>query len=301
MSRPDQVPEVRGSRDLAALWRALPVGVWRYPASALPSGLGLAALSDSLRARAWREHCASPTPVSCAEQGGTCAQAERGSCHADVLFPLKIGGGTPSWRMATLAIQWRPALGEMRLIAFGEISCRWLRWAASCLYERHRLGGGEPLEVATLGDLELTGAERFRVEFVTPWVVRKGARVQVVAPDAVDVAQEWRKAMRTRAHKITALCVHNETWQRLGGHLVHHVADALLPAGLTIEEVGVEAEVLNLGSRGNGAVFQALTWRGAAMLRVDESTLPWLSLVATCGGGENTDKGFGGVEVTPLN
>ena len=37
------------------------------------------------------------------------------------------------------------------------------------------------------------------------------------------------------------------------------------------------------------------------VLRVEPAVLPWLTLIALCGGGENADKGFGGVELLPLD
>ncbi|MCC6135179.1 MAG: hypothetical protein LM550_10790 [Candidatus Contendobacter sp.] len=301
MNRTERTPEVRGARDLAALWRMLPAAVLRYPAAALPPGLGLNALSDTLRARAWRDHCASVELTSCADAGRSCSLANDGRCQADVLFPFKIGGGSPAWRMATLAVQWRPALAELRLIALGEIAGRSLGWAARCLREHFQMVDAEPLPVATLADLELQGSDRWRLTFVTPWLVSKNPREGITAPDAATVAHELRKAMRIRAHKLTALCAQEETWQRLGAHLAHHVADALLPRGLTVEQADVTATPLPMVSRGNRGVFESVTWNGHATLRVEEEILPWLSLIATCGGGENADKGFGGIELSPLH
>ena len=291
--------EVRGAPDLAELWRGLPSAALAYPISAWPPERGLAMLSDTLRARAWREHCASTTPDSCADRGRNCAQP--GRCRADVLFPMKLGGGTPSWRMATLFVQWYPALGQLRLIALGTAACKSLGWAARCLRERHGLEGAEPLAVSTLADLELSGARRWGLNFVTPWLVGKGRTEASVRPDADTVALELRKAMRMRAHKVSALCHDDERAQRLTGHLVHHVADALLTDGLTVEGAGVEALPLTLTSRGNGSSFAALTWGGHAVLSVEPPVLPWLSLIALCGGGENADKGFGGIELTALD
>ena len=300
MTPPVRPAEVRGARDLVTLWRALPVGALSYPAAALPSGLGLSALSDTLRARAWRDHCAAPASESCADLGRSCTRSDTVRCRADALFPMKIGGGAPAWRMATLAVQWRPALAQLRVIALGETARGMLGWAARCLHQYHGLVGAEPLGIATLGDLELTGATRWRLTFLTPWLVGKNPREAVATPDAATVAYELHKAIRIRAHKVTALCAGDETWQRLGGHLAHHVAGLLLPGGLAVEGVRVESQPLELKSQGNASRFQAITWSGEAVLRVDADVLPWLSLIAICGGGENADKGFGGVELVPL-
>jgi len=292
-------PEIRGARDLAALWSSLPAAALAYPASAWPADAGLAALSDTLRAQAWRDHCVSATPASCADEGRHCARPN--GCLADALFPMAVGGGAPSWRMATLFVQWRPALEELRLITLGAPACGALGWAARCLRERHGLDGASPLEVATLGDLTLPRASRWTLTLVTPWLVGKGAQNAAVVPDATSVAHVLCKAMRMRAHKLTALCFDDERVQRLGGHLVHHVADTLLPGAIEVEQVHIEPAVMTLASRGNGAEFSALTWGGHLVLRVAPAVLPWLTLIVICGGGENADKGFGAVELTPLD
>ena len=299
MGRPEHRPEVRGARDLTNLWRELPAAVLAYPASAWSPERGLATLSDTLRARAWREHCAAATVPSCAERGQNCERP--GHCRADALFPMNIGGGAPSWRQATLFVQWRPALDQWHLIALGAQAGDSLGWAARCLRERHGLEGAAPLPVSTLADLELTGATRWRLTFVTPWLVDKGRLETSPSPDTETVAHELRKAMRLRAHKLTALCFDDARAQRLASHLAHHVAEARLPDGLRVEQAQIEPHPLALASRGNGASFVALTWSGQAMLRVEPDILPWLSLIALSGGGENADKGFGGIELTPLD
>ena len=290
--------EPRGARDLAELWRALPAGVLSYPLAALPD---LAALSDTLRARAWRERCAAPAARSCAEQGQDCPLAGTGACRADGLFPMHLGGGAPQWRMATLFLQWWPSHGRLFLIALGEAATAELGWAARCLRERHGLEAAERLPVTRFAELEVRGWRRLRLNFVTPWVVSKGERAADAAPDAATVARELSKAMRARAHKFTALCARDAVWQRLGGHLAHHVADRLLPDALTVERVELcLSPPAPARSRANGQRFEEVGWLGAVTLAVDEAALPWLSLLAVCGGGENADKGRGRVELAPL-
>jgi hypothetical protein len=149
--------------------------------------------------------------------------------------------------------------------------------------------------------VELVNATGWQLTFVTPWLVSKSLAQDAAPPTTITIAHELRKAIRLRAHKITALCCDNEQTQRLAVHLAHHVADALLLEGLCVEQAAVEPVPLMLGSRGNGASFTALTWSGTAVVRVKPEVLPWLSLLAICGGGENADKGFGGVELTPLD
>lgn len=299
MGRSEHRPEVRGARDLTALWRALPAAVLAYPASAWSPERGLATLSDTLRARAWREHCAAATVQSCAERGQNCERP--GHCRADALFPMNIGGGAPSWRQSTLFVQWRPALDQWHLLALGTQAGDSLGWAARCLRERHGLDGAIQQSVSTLADLELTGATRWQLNFVTPWLVGKGRPETAVPPDTENVAHELRKAMRLRAHKLTALCFEDSRAQRLASHLAHHVAEALLPDGLMVEQALVVPHPLALASRGNRSTFLALTWSGQAIVRVESDILPWLTLVARSGGGENADKGFGVIELTPLD
>lgn len=290
--------EVRGARDLAELWRALPAAVLQYPVAG-PPGPGLAALSGALRNQAWNDHCAA-APDSCNKPGRSCRQANQGRCRADALFPAQIGGGAQSWRMATLFLHWRPSFGEMHLIALGETACAEFGWAARCLRGQHGLEGGRVLDVSCFADLELAGALLWRLTFVTPWVVGKNLRCEAALPNAETVAHELIKGMRARAHKLTALCTRDSIWQRLGGHLALHIADVLLPAALSVEEICIEEVLLPLQSRGNHSRFEAHAWTGEITLAVSEPLLPWLSLLAICGGGKNADKGFGSVELKPL-
>lgn len=295
--------EVRGARDLVELWRGLPAAGLRYALPMTDTPPDLTVLSDWLRARAWRDHCAELAPVSCVERGCDCPHANRGGCRADVLFPMRLGGGARTWRMATLFFQGWPATRTLHLIALGATACEELGWAAHGLCQRFGLGVPERLPVTCFGDLELRGANRFRLRFVTPWVVGKGERGQDrgQAPDAAAVARELGKSLRSRAHKLTALCSRDSLWQRLGGHLVHHVADALLPEALVVEAVSIQSPSLPPArSLTNGRVFQEVAWLGEARLSAAPALLPWLTLLALCGGGENADKGKGRVELLPL-
>lgn len=298
MSRPERLAEVRGARDIAELWRALPAAVLRYPAPT--SGVDLGQLSDSLRTRAWRDHCTSPGPYSCAEQGRDCAAAA-GGCRADALFPMSLGGGARSWRMATLYFQWWPSLGALHLIALGDTACAELGWAARLLRERHGLNNPEHLPVNSFGDLEPRGANRWRLRIVTPWVVSKGTPSTAAPPEAAAVTRELWKSLVARAHKFTALCAREPIWQRLGGHLVHHLADRLLPIELAVEQVGLEVITdATARSVSNGQGFTEVSWIGEVTLRAGPALWPWLGLLAVCGGGENADKGKGRVELWPL-
>lgn len=302
MGQPDSPRPVRGAADLAALWRGLPVRALGFPAAALPTEEGLAGLGNRLRALAWRELCAAPTPGSCVDAGRGCRHADQGRCRADVLFPLAVGGGAASWRMATLFLQWRPSLEQLRLLALGDVACDLLGWAARGLRDAFGLEQAEILPISSLADIELRRASRWRLSFVTPWLVHKQRwTASLASPDGSSVAFELAKAMRIRGHKLSALCATEPTWQRLAGHLAHHVADALLPGALDVEQVAIEGAPMRLRSSGNGAEFDSLSWSGFVTLRVEEAVLPWLTLLAVCGGGENADKGFGGVELMPLD
>lgn len=292
--------EIRGARDLVELWRDLPLGMLAYPRASGPPDLGLAVLSDTLRARAWREHCTAAEVQSCAERGQNCRHPQH--CRADALFPVALGGGAPSWRMASLFIHDRPRLEQQHLIALGATACDALGWAARVLRDHHGLCQTQPLPVTRLAEVELSGARHWQLNLVTPWLVSKGrAADDHQPPEVKTLAHELRKAMRLRAHKLTALCLHDPRAQRLAAHLAHHVAEALLPQAVQVEQAEIHPEPLALASRGNGARFTATTWTGWARLRVEPDAWPWLTLIALCGGGENADKGFGGIEVQPLD
>jgi hypothetical protein len=214
---------------------------------------------------------------------------------------MRLGGGAQKWRMAALFAQWWPSAGTLHLIALGEAACAEIGWAARCLRDSHGLDAPAPLAVSRFGDLELRGAARWRLRLVTPWVVSKEASAKVCVPDAEAVARELGKSMKARAHKLTALCAREALWQRLGGHLVHHVAEALLPAALVVEEARIQTNLAaSEASVSNRNAYRELTWSGEATLRASEALLPWLSLLAVCGGGENADKGKGRVELLPL-
>ncbi len=300
MTAPERPTEVRGAPDLAELWRVLPVAVLRYPAGRLPPSMDLASLSDTLRARAWREHCAA-APDCCVELERNCLHVDQGCCRADILFPMQLGGGAQKWRMATLFVRWWPSVEALHLIALGETACAELGWAARCLHERLGFNSPESLAVSRFGDLELRRSVRWHLTFVTPWVVDKNMHRETPVPDAKTVAHELGKSIRARAHKLTALCTHDPVWQRLGGHLAHHIADTLLPEGISVERVRIEAKVISAALQRWRSPVDVHAWTGELTLAVSEPLLPWLSLLAICGGGENADKGFGCVELTPLH
>lgn len=301
---PEERAEVRGARDLVALWRRLPAAVLRYPMRKLPEELGLAALCNELRACAWRERCAAAQAPACADVPQRCAQADRGICRADVLFPASVGGGALAWRMATLFPQWRPRVGELRLVALGEVACDELRWASARLAAWSGLRRAGRAAAQCFADLELTGATRWRVEVVTPWVVDKarGARSPVAGKclSRDDVAHELRKSMAARAHKLTALCARDPLLQRIGGHLARYASEPLLAREFGVVEAEVEPLRLpgeHLGRRGKP--YDVLAWTGAVVVEASDAALPWLTLLDLCGGGENADKGFGSVEIRP--
>ena len=153
----------------------------------------------------------------------------------------------------------------------------------------------------------MRGGPRWRFRFVTPWIVskeRRGGRAlegEEAGVDTPAVARELAKSLTARAHKFTALSARETVWQRVGGHFAHYVADALLPGGFRIENVSITRNPIRLSSAGNAKIFSALTWEGEVTLVISEPLLPWFSLLALCGGGENAGKGFGGVELIPIS
>ncbi len=296
----DRTNEVRGARDLADLWRLMPIGILRYGMPEPVRGLDPLSVSDFLRPRAWREHCARPDCPSCADLEHSCALAGDGSCRADMLFPMYIGGGAPSWRMARFLPRWMPQMAELQIVALGEPACNELGWAARTLSEQFGLRPIVPAELKCFSDIELRESGFWRMQLTTPWLLGKNQTPALPTPTADDVTGEIAKSLKVRAHKFTALCSADLIWQSLGGHLVHHVADALLPGTLSVLSCTVRSLQRDSSSRSNGGKFVEIAWEGAASIRADETVLPWLTVLALCGGGENADKGFGGVELTPL-
>lgn len=304
----DKLP--RGAADLAQRWAALPVGVAQWSLATLPAGLGLGTLSDSLRGLAWREHCRATAGngrgTACADAGTACQGRPDMRCTADALFPLGVGGGILAWRMATLFVRWQPAAGNLRLLALGETALPALDWAVQAVRHNVRLPAPKAVRVTTLGDLFLPPARRWHLSFVTPWVAAKGARggdalgagtrAAAGVPDAQALHHELCEAMISRAHKLTALACRDADAQRLGGHLAHYVGRALLPGALSVLHAELEPVDLPAQSRGNRQDYLCRAWVGVAELAVQPAALPWLSLLAVCGGGANADKGFGGVE-----
>jgi|GEM_PF-1779245 len=291
--------EVRGARDLAELWRALPAAVLRYRMAAPPRD-GIAELSNSLRHGAWVDHCAAAADQQCAAAGRNCAFANTGRCRADILFPVHLGGGAPQWRMATLLVQWRPSASELCVVALGETACQEIGWAARHLRRHYDLRGAAPSEARSFADLELAGAGPWRLSFVTPWIAAKANHGVRAVPSEEAVLHDLGKSMASRAQKFTALCTPDPVWQRLGGHLARYAADAVLGESLKVDEVRIKTLSVPLQSGASGARFEALAWLGDIALAATATAAPWLSLLNMCGGGENADKGFGGVEIVPL-
>lgn len=296
---PQSNREVRGARDLVDLWRGLPAAALCYALgshSVFPTPMQV---SDWLRARAWREHCALGTGAdACIERGEFCI-GKPISCAADRLFPLGAGGGR-AWRMATLSPVYWPSTQVLHVLAIGEIARPRLDWVELCLREQFGLNGATRVPVERLGCLELQGATRWLMRIVTPWVAGKSRMGALLPPSQDDVHHQLVKSMRVRAHKISALCAADTAWQRLAGHLSHHVADAMLAQGLVVREARIGAEMQELTSKNNKGSWIVEVWLGEAILDIHEELLPWLSLIAFFGGGENVDKGFGCVELVPI-
>jgi hypothetical protein len=296
---------VRGARDIAELWREVPVGVLRYPMRALPDGLLTTAIGDELRARAWRERCAAARGAACADVRTPCAQAGRGSCRADILYPAYPGGGAPSHRMATLFVHWRPRARALWLSALGEVARDELRWAGARLAAAFELPNPEWLPVDRFSDLELAGHRRWRIEITSPWMIGKATRAKRQrerdrAPSRDDVDRELRKSIVARAHKLTALALRGPHAQRIGAHLAHYAGEALLGCALATLEVHIKTLRLPAQRLGSNKEYEALAWTGTMVVDVAPSALAWLTLLGLCGGGDNPDKGFGSVEITPM-
>lgn len=296
--------EVRGARDLVALWSELPAATLIHPLQQLPAGLGLLEIGNGLRASAWRERCAAGRAESCVDRLVPCMHANTGGCRADVLVPVHPGGGAPQWRMATLTVQWRPAAEELRLLAVGRVACEELTWAAHVLAARHGLASAKETSVRRLGDLMPGEGRAWQLNLGTPWLVSKFAeapgRQSCSVPSAEDVARKLHESLCARAHKLTALCTGEPLWQRIGGHLARYASEAVLARGLAVRRTRLVAVRIDGKRIGRGKPYDGLAWAGEVELEVDEPVLPWLALLDAFGVGENTDKGFGQVELLPL-
>jgi hypothetical protein len=297
---------IRGARDLAALWGALPVAALRYPMDRLPPGIGILALNNQLRGAAWRERCASEQGTPCVERHAPCEFSGLGRCRADALYPVYEGGGAPQWRMATLFVQWRPRAGELRLLALGESACDELVWASQLLHSRFGLQNGEPVDMRCLGDLVPAYGRVWSLDFVTPWLIGKERsrdshlrHVPTLTEDRV-VAKLY-EGLSARAHKLTALCLHDTLSQRLGGHLARYVTDAVLAHSVVVREMDITPITLEAAVLGRDKPYDGLALVGQLVLEIAEPALPWLGLLDACGIGENGDKGFGQVELFPLS
>jgi hypothetical protein len=269
-----------------------------YPLPAAGRALFLSDVIDKLRGLAWREHCARATAgeACCIEAGDNCRFMDKASCRADMLFPAALGGGAKPWRMATLFVHYLPKRGAVRLLALGPLAAESVRWADGCLREHFGLTGGVDGNACCLGDLQLPPAGEWTVHFVTPWRVNKHVRQTGTVPSKELIEEELRKALRIRAHKVSALSAGDMALQRFASHLAHHLA-AAAGSSLRVETADILQQELPQTSRGNGKEFDVTAWTGMATVTSPHDLSPWLTLLHLCGGGENPDKGFGGVEV----
>lgn len=292
---------VRGAPDLVGLWRSLPAAGIRYRAPGMTTSL-MKNLNNDLRARAWRELCTSPPPP-CIEKPQNCQYADQRRCLADVMFPLpKHCGGPQNWRMATLFPRWWPSVDYVYLIGVGTTARESVDWAGSRLDGQYGLGTAERLDVSSFGDVELGAATRWRLTIVLPWQIKaRGARNSHRMPDEKTVAHELINSMKNRAKKYTSLCIDHPLQQRLGAHLAHYVSEAILYEALMVECVSIKAEPpVTERSGTNRQSYDVIRWTGTAELKIEEGALPWLSLLAIFGGGDNADHGYGSLELFPL-
>lgn len=303
MTRPrNPQPEVRGARDLVALWDLLPVAEAIFPLEALPPATGTLSISNRLRADAWREHCARAGGEPCIERSQPCQRAQ--SCVADQLFPVHPGGGAPQWRMSTLFARWRPRARALRILAVGRTAVRALDWASAIVQERLRTGPPQAGAARWFGDLVPARPGRWRLEMVTPWLVGKSREHEVTAaeraPDPEAVAALLSETLTVRALKISALCSTDAVRQRLYGHLSRYVSQAVLERHVVLRRAELVATTIPAEALGDGKPYAGHAWAGWIELGVDEAALPWIALASAFGLGENADKGFGQAELVPV-
>lgn len=293
--------EPRGYQDLMLLWEPLPLAALHFQLSAPPD---LIALSEALRGAVWRQHCASELFV-CVERGEHCRFASQNNCRADRLIPCYLGGGAPSWRMATLYLHWQPDPQRLMVLGLGRNASADLEWTAQWLRDHYGLiTESMHWPVSRWADFRLPENKRWHLRFITPWLVQKhGPRVKHSPqnPTPNHLAAELIDSMKRRALKLTALCVQDAMMQRLAGHLAYHIANALLlPEHLRVESAALTARRLQEASKGNNNRFSGVSWHGEAVLQVNPLILPWLTLLMLCGGGQNADKGYGRLALLPL-
>lgn len=208
--------------------------------------------------------------------------------------------------MSTLsAVPW-PSARVLHVVAVGKPALACKTWIEECMVQEFDLRGAVHVPISQLGNLQLPRASHWRMGIGSPWRVEKSG-TQANAPvvparpaTPMEVHAQLINSMRVQAHKVSALCSPDPTMQRMLGHLSHHVSDALLARGLSVHRCGIVADHVEEVSKSNGKRYKVLRWtNGEAELEVDAEILPWLSLIALFGGGENTGKGFGRVELIP--
>ena len=297
--------KIRGAEELASHWAGVPVA---RGALVVPPGLTFAAVLDAvavLKHALLGERCAHAGEV-CADRNLACRQPALCTAHA-----LQPGwhGGARSWMMATLGLRWLPQAGRMQISAWGHRAIPELGWAMRRLRERTGWALAETWS-GTFGDTVRAEPGLYRLTFLTPPMLgKRGVPFQgepTVAPEAMQAVVQ--ATLSARSHKLSGLIDANAGGQRLAGHLARRVARDIAGDGLRLVSLEVTACLVEAasastrrGPAGEGAPgagrFEALSCDGSLLLEVQPDALPWLSLLAEFGVGENTDEGFGMVEV----
>jgi len=317
---PQPEPPRRVIAELTALWHELPVSMVRFPAPADWTWRQLLQAHNVLRTAAWNERCSAVSARPCRELPQMrCLQLNRGTCAADVLIPMSPGGGSESWRVATLRLIWRPAARDIQLIAIGATAVQEVGWAMRTLRKELDWQGTPDPGVCLLDDLRLPEARAWRITTVSPWVYDKQpsadgkvslrlererasvAPKPVPSPSKQQVGIELCQDLSLRARRLTSLCSADARWQLIGAELVRGLSNEWLPLAIAVDQCQLSAPNLELVERGsNGGEFGLMAFEGYLDITVAAWALPWLSLLPIFGLGTNPDKGYGAVELQPL-
>lgn len=297
---------VLGCAGLLALCNRLPIHrlSWRMDTSHWAS---IMEKEGQLRHRLWRSHCAasaSAGTAKCRDVGLACKIP--GSCLADRWLPLPASSRNASWRMANLFVRAYPDSGELALWVIGELSDT---ERASLVLDMHPWVGERQNDYrhASLSNFSPKIAGRYRMKLITPWVLEKIAPHR--QPRTVDnFALRLRESLERRMQKFASLATRHaigsgqEDIETLLGFTARYVAQHLLPGGLELEASSIEPSAFGIPSGSNGRLVPHVVANagGTATLHISEQALPWMGLLVIAGGGESPDKGFGGIELSPV-
>lgn len=315
---------VKGALELFRLWNAAPLRRIGIPVTRLPPG-GLADLNDRLRHRCWREFCArrvrSPdcSVSSCAEidREPRCPQPR--DCAAHALFPTDGIEQTSGERfnrgafLPTVHCRWLPRRNELVVWLFGSPAL-----AAEPLVLRviaDWLGRSSPMPTradGTLDSLLPVASGEYRIDLVTPWILSAGKLANAASNDlGATFANSLRDGLIARARKLTNTCIAQLPdvgsaplgIRMLLGFSAEYVVRDLCASdgGWRITDHGLSPCDWKRSSERQTQAFAEAGVQGWVHVKAGAAAAPLLALVAVFGAGDSADKGYGSIELTPLD